>query len=144
MTAVTNSTGPAAVPASRRSRAIGLLRALLLTEAALALVLTILLSLLAGGMDANRGGDGASATRFAAGGMFIVAIAAAIASRGARRRRGWAWTLAAILQLIVAIATGAAVLLIEWHPAYLVGFALATAIMAVLSTASVRRALGQE
>jgi hypothetical protein len=144
MTAVTKSTGPAAVPASTRSRLIGLLRALLLTEAVLALVLTILLSLLAGGIDANRGGDGASAIRFAAGGTFIVAIAAAIASRGARRRRSWAWTLAAILQLIVAIATGAAVLLIEWHPAYLVGFALATAVMAVLSTAGVRRALGQE
>lgn len=144
MTVVTKAASPAATPASARSPLVGALRALLLTEAALALVLTILLSLLAGGMDELRGGDGASATRFAAGGTFMVAIAAAIASRGARRRRAWAWTLSAILQLIIAIGTGAAVLLVEWHPAYLIGFALAVVVMVVLSTTTVRRALGQE
>jgi hypothetical protein len=44
----------------------------------------------------------------------------------------------------VAVATGAAVMIAEWHPLFLVGFGLAAIVMLVLSTASVRRALGQE
>jgi hypothetical protein len=127
---------------------IGVLRAFLLGEAAAGLVLAIFLSLLAGGQTDFVGGASGRAAeetlRFAAGGAFVFAIAAAVASRGARRRRPWAWTLAAILQVIVAVATGAAVMIAEWHPVFLVGFGLAAVVMLVLSTASVRRALGQE
>ena len=127
---------------------VGVLRAILLGEAAGGLVLAIFLSLLAGGQTAFVGGDSGRAAeetlRFAAGGAFVFAIAAAVASRGARRRRPWAWTLAAILQVIVAVATGAAVMIAEWHPLFLVGFGLAAVVMLVLSTTSVRRALGQE
>jgi hypothetical protein len=127
---------------------IGVLRAFLLGEAAAGLVLAIFLSLLAGGQTDFVGGDSGRAAeetlRFAAGGAFLYAIAAAVASRGARRRRAWAWTLAAILQVIVAVATGAAVMIAEWHPLFLVGFGLAAVVMLVLSTTSVRRALGQE
>jgi peptidoglycan/LPS O-acetylase OafA/YrhL len=127
---------------------VGVLRALLLAEAAGALVLAIFLSLLAGAQGEFVGGDaGRSAEeglRFAAGGAVLFAIAAAIASRGARRRRPWAWTLAAILQVIGAVATGVAVLVTEWHPLFLGGFAIAAVVMLVLSSASVRRALGQE
>lgn len=127
---------------------VGVLRALLLGEAAGALALAIFLSLMAGGQTAFVGGDAGRAAeeslRFAAGGAMLFAIGAAVASRGARRRRPWAWTMAAILQVIVAVATGAAVMIAEWHPLFIVGFGVAAVVMLVLSTASVRRALGQE
>ena len=127
---------------------VGVLRALLLAEAAGALALAIFLSLMAGGQTDFVGGDAGRAAeeslRFAAGGAMLFAIGAAAASRGARRRRPWAWTFAAILQVIAAVATGAAVMIAEWHPLFLVGFGLAALVMFVLSTASVRRALGQE
>lgn len=143
------SAAPAAGSMSgSRVAMIGVLRAFLLGEAAGGLVLAIFLSLLADGQTDFVGGDSGRAAeetlRFAAGGAFVFAIAAAVASRGARRRRPWAWTLAAILQVIVAVATGAAVMIAEWHPVFLVGFGLAAVVMLVLSTASVRRALGQE
>jgi hypothetical protein len=48
-----------------------------------------------------------------------------------------------MLQVIAAVATGVAVLVAEWHPLYLIGFGLAAVVMLVLSTTSVRRALGQ-
>ena len=117
---------------------VGALRALLLGEAALGLGLAIFLSMLA----ADAGAD-ENTLRFAAGGAFIFGILAAVASRGARRRRGWAWTLSVILQLLLAIGTGVAVIVATWHPAYLAGFALAAVVMLVLSTVAVRRALGQ-
>jgi peptidoglycan/LPS O-acetylase OafA/YrhL len=127
---------------------VGVLRVLLLTEAGGALALAIFLSLLAGGQAELVGGDaGRSAEvglRFAAGASIIFAILAAVASRGARRRRPSAWTLAAMLQVAAAVATGAAALVTEWHPLFLAGFAIAALVMLVLSTASVRRALGQE
>ena len=127
---------------------IGALRVLLLAEAAATLALAVLLSMLAGGTADFLGGDvGASAEtslRFAAGAAFLFAIFAAVASRGARRRRAWAWTMAAMLQVILAVGTGIAVLTAEWHPLYLVGFAMAAVVMTVLSTGAVRRALGQE
>ena len=127
---------------------VGVLRALLLSEAAGGLALAIFLSLLAGGQGDFVGGDAARSAeeglRFAAGGALVFAILAAVASRGARRRRAWSWTLAAILQVIVAVTTGIAVLLAEWHPLYLIGFVAAVLVMLVLSTAAVRRALGQE
>jgi hypothetical protein len=131
----TTTTPDAGVPA------IGLLRALLLGEAALGLALAVFLSMLAVALRQQFGGE--ETLRFAASGAFVFAIAAAIASRGARRRRGWAWTLAALLQLALAIGTGVAMILTEWHPAYLIGFALAAVVMLVLSTSSVRAALGQ-
>jgi len=127
---------------------VGVLRFLLLSEAAGALALAIFLSLLAGAQAEFVGGDAARSTeealRFAAGGAVLFGILAAVASRGARRRRPSAWTLAAMLQVVVAVATGVAVLVTEWHPLFLVGFALAALVMFVLSAASVRRALGQE
>jgi peptidoglycan/LPS O-acetylase OafA/YrhL len=128
-------------PTTSRVLGIGLLRALLLGEAALGLVLAIGLSMLASGVD-DRSAE--QTLRFAAGFSFLFAIFAAAASRGARRRRAWSWTLAALLQLVLAVGTGIAILVATWYPGYLVGFALAAVAMLVLSTPSVRRALGQE
>jgi hypothetical protein len=147
MTAFANAANAAAstaLPTTDRAPFVGVLRTLLLAEAALALALTVFLSMLAGTMDSGLAADDATTARFAAGGAFLFAILAAIGSRGARRRRGWSWTLAALLQLVMAIGTGIAVLTVEWHPAFLVGFGLATVVMLVLSTTTVRRALGQE
>jgi hypothetical protein len=138
-----------AVPAARTTRIplMGMLRGLMLSEAILALGLAIFLSLLAAGLRDFLGGDAGRAAeanvRFAAGAAFLVAVFAAISARGARRRRRWAWTMAAIIQLAVAIGTGIAVLVAAWHPIYLLGFALPAVTMLVLSAASVRRALGQ-
>jgi hypothetical protein len=126
---------------------IGLLRGLLLTEAGLALVLAIGLSMLASALGSSIGGEPGQVAeqnvRFAAGAAIVFAILAALASRGARRRRGWSWTLAALLQLILAIGTGIAIMTATWHPAYLIGFAIAGIVMLVLSTTSVRQGLGQ-
>lgn len=127
-------------PATPRVVGVGVLRVLLLLEAALGLALAIGLSVLASTQTASV----EETIRFAAGFSFVLAILAAVASRGARRRRSWAWTLAALIQLVVAIGTGIAVLTADWHPAYLLGFALATVVMLALSAGSVRRALGQE
>ena len=136
---------PVTAPAS--TPMMGVLRALLLCEAVLGLVLAVLLSLVAAALGNAIGGDAGRSTeesiRFAAGGAILFAIGAAIASRGVRRRRSWAWTLAAILQLVLAIGTGVGLMVATWHPAYLIGFGLAAVIMLVLSTAGVRRALGQ-
>lgn len=127
---------------------IGVLRALLLGEAAAGIALAVFLSLLAAGLRSFLGGESGRAAeetvRFAAGAAFLFAIFAAIASRGARRRRAWAWTMAAVLQVILAVGTGVAVLFAEWHPLFLVGFGAGAVVMLVLSTTSVRRALGQE
>jgi hypothetical protein len=142
----TASGPPLATPAS--SPLIGLLRAFLLGEAALGIAVAVVLSLVAATLRDALGGDLGRTTeesvRFGAGGAFLFAIGAAIASRGARRRRSWAWTLAAVLQLVLAIGTGLAIMIVEWHPAYLIGFGLAAVVMVVLSTAAVRRALGQQ
>lgn len=144
---VTVPTG-APIDAAPRVPMVGVLRALLLGEAAATLVLAVALSMLAAGLRDFLGGDAGRAAeetvRFAAAAAFGFAIFAAIASRGARRRRTWAWTLAAILQVIGAIGTAIAVLTAEWHPLFLIGFGAAAVVMVVLSTASVRRALGQE
>jgi hypothetical protein len=135
-------------PTATRSATLGVVRALLLLEAALTLGLAIFLSMLATEARDFFGGSQGTATettlRFAAAASFIFAIAAAIASRGVRRRRGWAWTTAAVLQLILAVGTGVAVLSAEWHPAYLVGFGLAGLTMLVLCMPAVRRELGQD
>ena len=138
MTAVP-SAAPTTTPVARAPM-MTVLRLLLLAEAVAGLVLAIFLSLLAGNVDI----DTETSLRFAAGGAFLFAIFAAVASRGVRRRRGWAWTLSAILQVLLAIGTGLAIFVATWHPAYLVGFGLAAVVMIVLSTGSVRRALGQE
>jgi hypothetical protein len=140
MTALTDAAPVAATP---RFSMVGVLRALLLTEAVAGLVLAIALSLIASAVGDRSGVADETNVRFAAGGAFLFALFAAIASRGARRRRGWSWTMAAILQVLLAIGTGVAIMVADWHPAYLVGFGLATAVMLVLSAASVRRALGQ-
>jgi hypothetical protein len=145
MTAVPNAAP--SVTTATRAPLMGLLRILLFAEAAAGLALAIGLSQLAGGSDilgATAGPESETSLRFAAGGAFLFAIFAAVAARGVRRRRGWAWTLSAMLQVIAAVGTGIAVLAAEWHPAYLVGFALAAIVMTVLSTAPVRRALGQD
>ena len=150
MSAARTATVPYGAPVETAPRVpmVGVLRALLLGEAAATLVLAIGLSMLASATRDFLGGDAGRAAeetlRFAAGGAFLFAVFAAIASRGARRRRPWAWTVAAILQVIGAIGTGVAVMMAEWHPLFLVGFGAAALVMTVLSTASVRRALGQE
>lgn len=126
---------------------IGLLRGLLLTEAGLALALAIFLSMLASALGNSIGGEPGQVAeqnvRFAAGAAIVFAILAALASRGARRRRGWSWTLAALLQLILAIGTGIAIMTAPWHPTYLIGFAIAGIVMLMLSMTSVRQGLGQ-
>jgi hypothetical protein len=130
-----------------RAPMLGLLRALLLSEALLTLVLAVFLSLLAAALRDFLGGDAGrqaeESVRFAAGGAFLFAIFAAVAARGVRRRRRWSWTMAAILQVILAVGTGVAVLVAEWHPVYLAGFGAAALVMLVLSAASVRSGLGQ-
>jgi hypothetical protein len=145
MLAVPTTASP---PHAPREPLVGLLRVLLMTEAALGFSLSILLSMLASGMENVLGGPAATtaetSVRFAAGGTFLFAVFAMVASRGARRRRGWAWTLGALLQVVLAIGTGIAVISATWHPAYLAGFGLAAVVMTVLSTGAVRRALGQE
>lgn len=130
-------------PDATRIPMIGVLRVLLWAEAIGGVILAIVLSLAAGTVG-NGDADAEVPLRFAAAGAFILAILALSASRGARRRRPWAWTLAAMLQVIIAVATGVAVLVAEWHPAYIVGFAMAAVVMLVLSTTTVRRALGQD
>lgn len=140
MTALTRTT-PVAAPS--RLHMIGALRALLLTEAVAGLLLAIALSLVASAVGEGSGTADETNVRFAAGAAFLFALFAAIASRGARRRRGWSWTMAAILQVLLTIGAGIAIMVAEWHPAYLAGFGLASAVMLVLSVASVRRALGQ-
>jgi hypothetical protein len=126
---------------------LAILRALLLSEAALTLVLAVFFSLLAAALRDFLGGELGRQTeesvRFAAGGAFLFAIFAAVASRGVRRRRRWSWTMAAILQVILAVGTGVAVLVAEWHPVYLAGFGAAAIVMLVLSVSSVRDGLGQ-
>ncbi|MFN2418257.1 MAG: hypothetical protein ABR593_04950 [Candidatus Limnocylindria bacterium] len=140
MSAMSSAAPSPISPATPRVMGVGVLRVLLLLEAALGLALAIGLSVLASAQTASV----EETIRFAAGFSFVLAILAAVASRGARRRRSWAWTLAALIQLVVAIGTGIAVLTADWHPAYLLGFALATVVMLALSAGSVRRALGQE
>lgn len=149
MTAVQPAVAPVPPIASAdRVPLVGVLRALLIGEAVLGLGLAIFLSVVAAALADILGGDAGRAAeerlRFAAGGAILFVIAALIASRGARRRRPWAWTLSALLQLVLAIGTGVAIMVAAWHPVDLVGFGLAAVVMLVLSTASVRRALGQE
>ena len=128
---------PASVPM------VGLLRLLLWAEAIGGIALAILLSVLASRAASSGDISAEEGLRFAAGGAFVLAILCLVASRGARKRRPWAWTLGAMLQVVVAVATGVAVLVAEWQPLYLLAFGFAAAVMLVLSTASVRRALGQ-
>jgi len=150
MNATDTARVPSRTPAATTAPvpAIGLLRVLLLAEAALGVVLAIMLSLLASDLRDSIGGDAGLVAeqnmRFAAGFSFVFALLAALASRGARRHRPGSWTLAAILQLIIAVGTGIAIVTTPWQPVYLLGFAIATVVMIVLSTGSVRRALGQE
>ena len=145
MTALPTASTPTDAPARPASRAAGVtfIRWILLLEALLGLGLSIFLSLLASAMGDFSGPEAETNVRWAAAAAFLFAIAAAIASRGVRRRRGWAWTTAAVLQLLLAVGTAIAVLNVEWHPAYLIGFALATVTMLVLCLPGVRRELGQ-
>ena len=124
---------------SARVPMVGLLRVVLLVQATVGLGLAVVLSMVARESSA----DAETPIRFAAGGAFLFAIFAAVASRGARRRRRWAWTMAAMLQVALAMGTGIAVIAAAWHPAYLGSFALGGAVMLVLSSATVRRELGQ-
>ncbi|MCA1587424.1 MAG: hypothetical protein LC744_01740 [Chloroflexi bacterium] len=140
----------ASSPRAEGAGAVTALCILLLAEAAFALAVTILLSLLAGEQRRTIGGDegiaAENATRFAAGGAILFAIAAYVALRGARRRRSWSWTLSAVLQLVLAVTAGIAMISAGASgaiPGYLIAFGLAAAIMLLLSTSQVRRALGQ-
>jgi len=118
---------------------------ILLVEALAGLVLSALLTFEAAGLRAVPGAElgAGDSVQFAAAGAFVLAVAALIAARAARRRRSWAWTLAALIQLPIAIATGLVVLGEDWHPAYLLGFVLAALAMLLLSAAPVRSSLGQ-
>ena len=146
MTALPTATPTADATTTSASRNAGITftRVILLVEAALTFVLSIFLSLLASALGDFDGPEAEMTVRWASAAAFLFAIAAAIASRGVRRRRGWAWTTAAVLQLLMAVGTGIAVLNVEWHPAYLIGFGLPALAMLVLCTPSVRRELGQE
>ena len=143
MTAQTAAPPAPATTETPREPMVGALRALLLAEAAGGLVLSILLTMAASMIGPDQGPDAAVPLQFAAAGAFLLGTFAAIASRGARRRRSWSWTLAAMLQVVIAVATGITIFNLEWHPIYLVPFAAAALVMLVLSTTSVRRALGQ-
>lgn len=134
---------PLAPTEARRPLGIVVLRLLLLAEAAVMLAASIGLSMLAGDAGETTGRSAEEALRFAAAGAFIVAVAAAAASRGARRARAWSWTVGALLQVAVAGGTAAALLIADWHPAFLAGFALPGAVMLALSSGPVRRYLGQ-
>lgn len=146
MNAVSTARAVPAAPIARMPL-MGALRGLLMSQAILTLGLAVFLSLVAAGLRDFLGGDAGRAAettvRFAAGAAFLFAVFAAIAARGARRRRRWSWTMAAVLQLILAIGTSVAVMVVEWHPIYLLGFALAAVTMLVLSAGTVRRALHQ-
>lgn len=135
----------AAIPAAQPTRVpfMGVLRGLLMSQAILMLGLAVFFSLLAAAVRDFLGPAAETNVRFVAAGAFLFAVFAAIAARGARRRRRWSWTMAAVLQLIGAIGTAVAVIVAEWHPIYLFGFGLAAITMLVLSTTSVRRSLGQ-
>jgi hypothetical protein len=134
---------PTTTTETPREPMVGALRALLLAEAAGGLVLSIVLTMAASMIGPENGPDASVPLQFAAAGAFLLGLLAAIASRGARRRRSWSWTLAAMLQVVIAVATGITIFNLEWHPIYLVPFAAAALVMLVLSTSSVRRALGQ-
>lgn len=130
--------------------AITALWVVLALEVALGVILAIVLSLLAEDQRASLGEEAGVAAetsiRFAAGGAFVFAIAALTAALAVRRRRRWAWTLGVILQLVLAIGTGIALLALGGEgvsPGYLIGFAVAGLAMLLLSTGQVRRALGQ-
>lgn len=126
-------------------RGIEALRWALLLEAAAGVALAVILSLVATGIrDLNPDDIGADAgVRFAAAGAVLLAVALAIVARGVRRRRSWSWTAAAMVQVLIAIGTAAAVFIADWHPAYLVGSGVAAALLVLLSMPDVRRALGQ-
>jgi len=150
MTAI-QTAHPTSMPSANaepRTLSVGVLRGLLLVEAALGVALAVVLSMQAPTESALLGGDagrGAEQTlRFAAGFSFLFAIMAAVASRGVRGLRSWSWTIAALLQLVLAIGTGIATMTATWHPSYLLGFAAAAIVMLALSGPSVRQALGQE
>ena len=143
MTAQTAAPPAPTTTETPRERMVGVLRALLLTEAAGGQVLAILLSMAASHVGADQGPDAEVPLHFAAAGAFQLGVFDAIASRGARRRRSGSWTLAAMLQVVIAVATGITIFSLEWHPLDLVPFAAAALVMLVLSTSSVRRALGQ-
>jgi hypothetical protein len=129
---------PTTDPAARPESMPGFLRFLLILEALGLLGVTIVLS-----MQASQPGVDETTIRFAAAGAFVLAILAASASRGVRRRRGWGWTLAALIQVLIAVGTAIAILVGEWQPALLIGFVAPAFVMLVLSSASVREALGQ-
>lgn len=123
---------------------------MLLAEAALGLLAAIQLSILAGEYRVTLSGEAAVSaevsTRFAAAGAFILAIGAVVAVVGVRRRRAWSWSLAALLQLIMAV--GAALAMVTAGEegitvGHLLAIGLAGLAMLLLSTPQVRRALGQ-
>ncbi|MGI8657594.1 MAG: hypothetical protein ACR2K4_02330 [Candidatus Limnocylindria bacterium] len=128
-------------------RGIAILRTVLIAEALLTLAAAVVLSMLAAALSEFLGGSSGRAAeetvRFVAAFAFLVAVAGAVTARGARRARPWAWTAAAVLQLIVAGATAVAVLVAPWHSVYVAGFVLPAIGMLAVSAPSVRRTLGQ-
>ncbi len=146
MNAVQTASAPALTAAPvRRLPTLGILRAALLTESVLMLVLTIFLSLLAAALRDSLGGEaGRSAEvtlRFAAAAVFVVAILAAVASRGARLRRRWTVPVVTFVQLAMLFGTLVAMTTAAWHPLMLLGVALPAAVMLLVSTGSASREL---
>lgn len=131
-----------AVGPTRRPIALGVMVTLLGIEAVLALVVTVLLSMLAAAEDVF-GADGVNNLRFAAGATVAISITAYVAARKAWRGRGSAWTASAVVQLAIAMGISLAGVVGGWHPAMIVGLGLAAATILVQSTPLVRRALGQ-
>lgn len=127
---------------AERPLTLQLLAVLLGLEAVLALAVAIGLSMVAGAAD--EAGDGAATgLRFAAGGAVIAAIVAYRAARNAWRARRRAYAQAGILQLVVVAGLALGMVVAGWHPALLGVIALATGVFILLSTQSVRNALGQ-
>ena len=128
-----------------QERTVQALRWALLIEAAVCVALAVVLSLVATGIrDLSPDDIGAdTGVRFAAAGAFLLAVALAIVARGVRRRRSWSWTAAAIAQVVLAVGTAIAVLVADWHPAYLAAVAAAGVLLVLLSARRVRGALGQ-
>ena len=136
MNAITAATAaPAAItPTGAASPAV--LRVSLLVEAASGLAAGIVLS-----MQAPQGSE--IALQFAAGGAVLAAIGAAIAARGVRRQRGWAWTFAAVIQVLVVTGIAVAAAVGGWHSVLLGALAVAAVVTLLLSTPTAREALGQ-
>lgn len=136
---VAESASTASPPVDRSRAGTFLLAALLGLEGGLAFALGVGLSMVAGALDRRT----AVGVEFIAAAAVIFAIVSYFAARGSLRRRPWSYTLAAMLQLVMALSLGLAAFANGWQAPYVGAFGLAGAIMVTLSAQSVRTALDQ-